>query len=526
MTLTEFWERFGQQFEALPERLGGHIGLSLAALVVGILMSVPLGIFIYNRPKAESFFMTMASIIQTIPGLALLAIMVFAFGGIGWLPACIALILYSILPMLRNTVTGMQGVDAAYIEAARGIGMDNQQMLLSVQLPLALPSIVSGIRTASVWVVGAATLAQPVGAVSLGNYIFVGLQTLNFISIFFGCLFSALLALAFDQLLRGLEVAAQKRNFKLAVVIGALVVGLAVTPLWLPRLTASTNSRVTAGGKDDPADGDTFDQPIVVASKNFSESYILMELIKERLEEQGLPTTTRDGMGSALVFKALCGGDIDCYVDYTGTIWSNYMKRKDSAVPVAMLVEVASYLKSEYDVISLGSLGFSNDYVFMMRKDDAVARGIETLADLAKHAPELKIAADIEFFGRPEWSKVRDAYGVEFKEKITMEPTLMYGAIDNKNVDVIVAFRTDGRTVSLSVIEDPKAALPPYDGVLLVSERLAKSHKAMKALRPLVQSISSEKMREANAMVDVDDQPIGETAEWLLQWMFPAPATN
>ena len=521
MTFAEFWDKFGQQFETLPERLGGHIGLSLAALIAGILISVPLGIFIYNRPKAETFFMTLASIIQTIPGLALLAIMVFAFGGIGWLPACIALILYSILPMLRNTVTGMQGVDAAYIEAARGIGMDNQQMLFSVQLPLALPSIVSGVRTASVWVVGAATLAQPVGAVSLGNYIFVGLQTLNFVSIFFGCLFSALLALAFDQLLRGLEIAAQKRNLRLAVVIGALVAGLAITPLLLPRLTAPNNSRIANNDEQELEDFDRFDEPIVVASKNFSESYILMELIKNRLEEQGLPVKTRDGMGSALVFKALCDGDIDCYVDYTGTIWSNYMERTDSAVPVEMLVEVASFLYQDYGVISLGSLGFSNDYVFMMRKEGAAARGIKTLADLAGHSSELKIAADIEFFDRPEWPKVRDAYGIEFKERLTMEPTLMYGAIDNKNVDVIVAFRTDGRTVNLSVIDDPKAALPPYDGVLLVTKRLAKSHKAMKALRPLIQAISSERMREANAMVDVDDQPIDETANWLMQWVFP-----
>ncbi|MEM9413004.1 MAG: glycine betaine ABC transporter substrate-binding protein, partial [Planctomycetota bacterium] len=146
---------------------------------------------------------------------------------------------------------------------------------------------------------------------------------------------------------------------------------------------------------------------------------------------------------------------------------------------------------------------------------------IETLDDLAKHSKQLKIAADIEFFGRPEWAKVRDAYGIEFKDKLTMEPTLRYGAIDNQSVDVIVAFRTDGRTLNLSVIEDPKSALPPYDGVLLVSPRLANSHKAMKALRPLIQSISSAKMREANAMVDVDDQPIDETADWLMRWIFP-----
>ena len=519
MNLTEFWAKFGQQFETLPERLGGHIGLSLAALVVGVLISIPLGIFISSRPKAEGFFVTIASIIQTIPSLALLALMVFAFGKIGWVPAWLALILYSILPMLRSTVTGMQGIEPAYLEAAKGIGMDDQQTLFSVQLPLALPSIVSGIRTASVWVVGAATLAQPVGATSLGNYIFVGLQTWNIVAIFFGCLFSALLALAFDQLLRGLEIAASKRNIALASFIGALIVALAMSPFVLKAVGAGERSSRLASGGSLNIGSDKFDTPIVVASKNFSESYILMQIIRAKLEEQGLPVETKDGMGSTIVFNALCDGDVDCYVDYTGTIWANHMKRKDTVTPIEMVVDVATFLRGEHGVVSLGSLGFSNDYVFMMRPEDASRLQINTLDDLAKHAKQLKVAADIEFFGRPEWASVRDAYGIEFQEKLTMEPTLMYGAIENKNVDVIVAFRTDGRTINLSVIDDPKSALPPYDGLLLVSQRLARSHKAMKALRPLVQSISSEKMREANAMVDVDEQPIKETANWLLQWI-------
>ena len=513
------FDQFLDQFETLPERLGGHIGLSLAALVVGILISIPLGIFISSRPKAETFFMTVASIIQTIPGLALLAIMVFAFGQIGWIPACIALILYSILPMLRSTVTGMQGIDPAYMEAAKGIGMDARQTLTSVQLPLALPSIVSGIRTASVWVVGAATLAQPVGAVSLGNYIFVGLQTLNWVSIFFGCLFSALLALAFDQILRGLEISAKSRNLTMAIAMGCLILGLALSPKMLEMVGSDSSLLPVAWSQDEQDNVDKFENPIVVASKNFGESYILMEIIKKRLEEQGLPVETKDGMGSAIVFQALCDGEVDCYVDYTGTIWANYMKRTDVVNPVEMLVEVASFLNQQYEVISLGSLGFSNDYVFMMRPDDAQRLGIETLDDLAKHSAKLKIAADIEFFGRPEWTSVRDAYGIDFEEKLTMEPTLMYGAIDNKKVDVIVAFRTDGRTKNLTVVDDTKSALPPYDGVLLVSPRLANSHRAMKALRPLVWSISSDKMRDANAMVDIDDQPIKATAEWLLKWI-------
>lgn len=503
MELAQLSEEFGYQLETLPDRLGGHIGLSLASLCVGILISIPLGIFVYNRPKAEAFFMTLASIIQTIPALALLAIMVFAFGGIGWWPACIALILYSILPMLRSTVTGMQGIEPAYLEAAKGIGMDVKQTLYSVQLPLALPSIVSGIRTASVWVVGAATLAQPVGAVSLGNYIFVGLQTLNWFAIFFGCLFSALLALAFDQILRGLEISARKRNLTLAIAMGLLILGLAL----LPRFLAY----------EKPVDDDN---SIVVASKNFSESYILMEVIKDRLVKKGFSVKTQDGMGSAIVFQALTNGDVDCYVDYSGTIWANYLKRSEPLPPKEMLAAIETDLKKEFNVVSLGSLGFSNDYVFMMRKEDAARLNIKTLEDLARHSKKLKIAADIEFFGRPEWPKVQKAYGIDFKEKITMEPTLMYGAIDNKNVDVIVAFRTDGRTINLSVIDDTRFALPPYDGVLLITKELSENPEAISALQPLIGAIRSETMRDANAKVDVEKKPVEDTANWLQEQIF------
>lgn len=519
MSFAEFLKKLLQQFDTLPERLGGHIELSLAALGVGILISVPLGIWVAQRPRLESIVMTIASVIQTIPSLALLALMVFAFGTIGWKPAWIALILYSILPMLRNTVTGIQGIDPAYMEAAAGIGMNAQQTLLSVQLPLALPSIIAGIRTASVWVVGAATLAQPVGAVSLGNYIFVGLQTLNFAAILFGCVFSALLALAFDGLLRGMEIAARDRSLLRALVIGSLIAALACFPVLLRAFKSSPVGAIGSAGVNTIA-GQELDSPLVIASKTFAESYILMEVIKQRLEKQGLPVETKGGMGSAFVFEALVNGEVDCYVDYTGTLWTNQMKQTAVTSPVEILVDVATFLKA-HNIVSLGSMGFSNDYVFMMRQADAERLEIVDLADLARHAGELKLGYDIEFFDRPEWPAVRDAYGLNFQETRSMSSTLMYGALDNQQVDVIVAFRTDGRTLNLAVIDDPKSVLPPYDGVLIVSNRMARNAAAMKALRPLVQSISSTTMSRANAIVDVEGKSVSEAADWLSDQIEP-----
>lgn len=497
------------QLETLPERLGGHVFLSMTALVVGVTLSVPLGIVALRRPSLERAALFFASIVQTIPGLALLAMMVFVWGTIGWLPALIALILYSVLPVLRNTITGLKGVDPALVEAGRGVGMSEDQILWHVLLPLALPTIVAGVRTASVWVVGAATIAQPVGATSLGNYIFVGLQTYNFTAIVVGCVLSALLALALDGLLYSAELAVRDRNrSRLALtILGGI--GIAMLPLALEQLPinpAGTAQPSSSSSGQHLADG----KPYVIGTKAFTEQYVLGDLIRSKLIAHGIPCELKDGMGSAIVFSALAGGEIDCYVDYSGTIWSNQMQQSSFASPVEMLVDVTSYLREEEDVICLGPLGFSNAYVFAMRNADAERLGIQSLQDLAKHDDERVVGGDIEFFDRPEWHAVQASYGIQFAREATMDAALMYGAIESKQLDVIVAYNTDSRLerYDLRVLEDPKFALPPYDAILLVSTRMARDPEAMKVLRPLIQSISDKSMRRANGLVDIDGQDV------------------
>lgn len=510
----DLWPRITAQFETLPDRLGGHIFLSMAALLVGIVVSIPLGIWASRRPRIEHASLVLASVVQTIPSLALLALMVFAWGTIGWMPTLVALILYSVLPMLRNTITGLQSIDPSIIEAADGVGMSRRQALFLVQLPLAAPTIVAGVRTASVWVVGAATIAQPVGATSLGNYIFVGLQTLNWVSLLFGCVFAALLALLLDALLHGLELAVERRSRRLGASVGAGLIFLAFSPILLAQLDRSTSSVVRFGARGKETQQDV---KFVVGGKAFTEQYILADVIRDRLEREGLEIDVRDGMGSATTFRALETNEIDCYVDYTGTIWTNYMGRSEIQSPVEMLIDVAAHLKSESGIICLGPLGFSNDYAFAMKRAHAERDGVHDLHDLARHSQRLTAGTDIEFFDRPEWTAVNQTYGLEFAKKTTMDPTLMYGAIDSGQLDVVIAFNTDSRIASydLSVIEDPEYALPPYDAVLLVSKRMAQNRAAMRALRPLIQSITSGEMRVANGMVDVDGQPVSAASEFL-----------
>jgi osmoprotectant transport system permease protein len=203
--------------QKLPLYLGGHLTLSLAALAVGLLISLPLGLAARNRPRLAEWVLGTAGIVQTVPSLALLALMVPLLGGlIGFWPALLALVLYSILPMLANTIAGLRGVDPALIEAARGLGMSPRQMLWRVELPLAAPVILGGVRTATVLVVGMVTLVTTVGGASLGNYIFSGLESFNDLLTSVGCVFAALLALLLDQLIHLLELASQRRSRRLA----------------------------------------------------------------------------------------------------------------------------------------------------------------------------------------------------------------------------------------------------------------------------------------------------------------------
>ncbi len=493
-----------EQLQYLPDYLGRHLILTIAAIAIGIAISLPLGLAAIRVPRLRGPLLTIASIIQTIPGLAMLAYMVVLLSLFGFAPALIALVLYSVLPILRNTVTGIEQVDASVVEAARGIGMTENQILVRVQLPLAMPVIIAGIRTATVWTVGLATLATPVGATSLGNFIFSGLQTQNNAAVTLGCVSAAALALVLDGLIRLMELASDRRSFRLGTLAASglvVVLGAGVVPQAMKWLDA---------GRDDR---------IVVGAKAFTEQYILAEVIADRLRDAGYDVELRQSLGSTVAFRALVDNNIACYVDYTGTIWANHMHREDNPGAAAVLEQMSAELKANYGIETLGALGFENAYALAMRGDDASARGITTIDDLAASAGDLVMGSDYEFYTRPEWFALRDTYHLEFKEKKSFDPALMYSAVADSQVDVISAFSTEGRIAAydLTVLDDPRGALPPYDAVLLFSPDAAKDPALLDALRPLIGAISDDAMREANKVVDVDKQTVGDAAAYLLE---------
>lgn len=515
MFAADFWARVPHQLSFLPDRLWGHVFLAFSSILAGVLISIPLGIYCSRRPKFEKVAVTIANIIQTIPGMALLAIMVFALDRTGMVPAWIALVLYSILPILRNTIAGMKTVDPGCLEAADGIGLNKWQRLRIVELPLAAPTIIAGVRTASAWVVGAATLAYPVGATSLGDYIFAGLQTSNPVALMVGCVFSAGLALLLDGILGGLEIASQKRSFTWALgSVGCLIL-VAISPLMLKVF--QQDKMLTTTDREIALNDFVQERPYVIGGKPFTEQYILIDYLQGVLAEENRETAVKSGLGSTVVLDALERGDIDCYVDYTGTLWATEMQRTDNVSTAEMMIDIGTYLKEGSGVLNLGPLGFRNDYVFAMRKEQADELGIQSIGDLVPHADKLTAACEIEFWSRPEWANVQSKYGLQFGNTKSMDANLMYGALTRGDADVIVAYRTDGRLASGEIVElaDPQFALPPYDAVLLISPRLAKDRAATEKLRNLVNTISTKKMRKANGTVDIDKKPIPEAVKVL-----------
>jgi len=520
--MTSAWQ---EQLAELPRYLAGHVQLTLLALAIGLIVSLPLGVLATRKPRLESAVLGTASVLQTIPGLALLALMVPLLGvlgatlkgwglpsppSIGFLPAVLALALYSVLPMLRNTVTGIRQVDLALVEAARGVGMSPREVLLQVEIPLALPTIVAGVRTATVWVVGTATLATPVGGTSLGNPIFAGLQTRNLSAVLIGSLAAAGLALALDGLVRTAEIGLVRRQR--GRVIGAVV---ALAAIGITALVVGTNpgSRGQEGTS----------REVVVGAKAFTEQYILSEILGRLVEgEPGYGVRPMPSLGSTVAFDGLATGDLDLYVDYSGTVWATIFGEDTTALDRSeVLAEVGRRLREEHGVHLLAALGFENTYCLAVRGTDAERGPWSKISDLVSAAPGLEIMGDFEFFERAEWQALEAAYGFDFAGERAMDSSLMYQALRTGEGDVISAYSTDGRieAYGLTVLEDDRRVIPPYDAIVLASDAFVRDSPGLaERIRGLSGRIDAAAMRRMNAQVDLEGAtPASVAREWMAE---------
>lgn len=495
----------------VPSLLSAHIQLSAAAIFLGLVLALPLGILAARHLRFGRILLGFASLVQTIPSLALLALfypLLLALSSLfppsvplpalGFLPSLLALTLYALLPIIRNLATALTQIDGGIILAADAMGMTPGQKLKWVEMPLALPALMDGIRIASVWTIGAATLATTVGQPSLGNMIFSGLQTQNWVLVLVGCMSAAGLALMVDGLLAmaGYGLRHRGRAFWLAPVLAMILV-----PMGLYIWPATGTGRPT----------------VTVGAKNFSEQFILARLIGHRLEQAGYRVQYKENLGSAIIYDALSANDVDIYVEYSGTLWANAMGRTERASRQEMAEQISAWVRHNDGVRNLGALGFENAYALAMRGDDARRLKIRTIADLARHASSLTMGSDVEFLDRPEWASLRDSYSLKFGAQKSFSPTFMYDALKSGAADVISAFSSDGRIAAdgLAVLSDPNGAIISYDALLLAGPKASADPDIIAAMEPLIGHIPVEMMRQANLMVDGQGQSPDAAAGWL-----------
>ena len=498
-------------WETLPSALAAHLAISAAALALALLVATPLVLLMPGRPWLRRTVMGLASVVQTVPALALLALFFpllvllrnltgLPVPSLGLLPSLLALALYALLPLLRGGAGGLAAVPDSVRDAARAIGMSASQRLFHVELSLAAPVVMGGVRTAAVWTIGAATLATMVGQESLGDLIFAGLQLQDWQQVLLGCVAAAALALIVDGALGWCQRGIAERRWAPAakglVLLGLLAVG--VTGWWL-------HSR--------PA---TQVRPVLIGTKTFSEQYILAELVAADLRAAGQPTGVRSGLGSGIAFQSRAAGGIDISIDYTGTLWTQALGRSDVVPRGEMLRILTAQLKSRYGVTVAARLGFENAYALAMRRADAERLGVRSISDLARVSAKLKLATDLEFLSRAEWMAMRSAYGLEFASMRAFTPVLMVAALKDGAADVITAYSSDGALAGADIVllTDDLGALPAYDALLLVAPG---RDDLVRRLARYDGRISVDAMRIANWQADrpTNKRSPAEAARWL-----------
>ncbi|MBN1422303.1 MAG: ABC transporter permease subunit, partial [Planctomycetes bacterium] len=468
--------------DRLPElglRSGEHLALTGASTFAAVLVGIPIGIAAFRAPRVRAPILGAISILQTIPSLAMLALLVaclLAAGeglstripAFGALPAILALTLYALLPIVRNTVAGLQNVSPLVMEAARGIGMRERQQLWWVRIPLALPVIAAGVRTAAVVGVGIATLSAFVGAGGLGVFILRGLALSRVSLILLGAVPAAILALLVDLSIGSLEWAIRPRSGAgggrraLALALPVVLIAAAV------GLCASFSAR---GARRDT---------VRIGAKNFTEQLILAEMMAHLIESRtDLDAERIDLGGTMLCHAALENGEIDVYAEYSGTGLTAILHLSPSDDPQADRARLVRAYRERFDLEWLSPFGFDNTYALCARESDARRRGWRTVSDLAADAADLRAGFTSEFMERPDgYPLLRTTYGFDFGSARDLEPSLMYRAISSGEVDVISAFATDGRieAFGLRPLIDDKRFFPRYDAAPVIRGALLRIH--------------------------------------------------
>ena len=506
-----FFSFLNQYASEILNKSAEHLVLVTIAMTVAIAIGIPLGILITRKPRFAPAILGIANALQTIPSLAIFGFLISVpfLGGIGKTPAIVALTVYALLPLIRNTYIGIQNIDPAIREAGKGMGMTDWQLLVQVELPLASSVILAGIRVATVISVGIATIAAAIGGGGLGVFIFRGISTVNNQLILAGAIPAALIALGAD--------------FGLGLIEKQLTEKTAVNPRFNRRLaialsivTAIIISAITFSFQSTA-------QTIIIGSKNFTEQVILGELLAQQIETQTkLKVDRRFNLGGTFIcHEAVKSGQISGYVEYTGTAFTAVLKQNPISDPQVVYNQVKQKYAKEFNLEVMPSLGFNNTFAITIRGDEAKRLNLKTISQAAQYTPQWQAGFGYEFLERADgYAGLAKAYGLKFdKPPQQMEIGLMYQALAQKKVDLIAGNSTDGLipVLNLFVLEDDKKYFPPYQAVPIFNQAtLQKYPEVRDAIAKLSGLISNEEMQKMNYQVDNQSRPAEIVVrEWL-----------
>lgn len=478
-----------------------HLQISLISLILAIFIAVPLAILLSEKKKVNEGVLQVTGVFQTIPSLALLGLFI-PFMGIGKIPAITALVIYAIFPIYQGAVTGFSEIDPSLEEAATAFGMTKWEKLRKYRLSLAMPIIMSGVRTSAIMIIGTATLAALVGAGGLGSFILLGIDRNNSSLILIGAISSALLAIIFGGLIKVLQ------NKKPKTILISLILTVGIVLISLVPFKSKANKK------------------LVLAGKLGAEPEILINMYKELIEDEtDIKVELKPNFGkTSFLYEALKSGSIDIYPEFTGTIISSLLKGdigKVSNDPEEVYNLARDKILAQDSLVYLKPSNFQNTYALAVRKDYAIENNLEKISDLKNTENNVNAGFTLEFNDREDGNLgLKSLYDLNFNVK-TMEPALRYTAISNKSIDLTDVYSTDSQIIAnnLKILEDDKKLFPPYQAAPLLREETLKEYPELEEiLEKLAGKITSEEMTKMNYAVDVEGKSANEVArEYLIK---------
>lgn len=508
--INSLWNMLISEHEQIWQTTLVHIQISLISLLIAMVIAIPLAFMLKGHKKAAEFALQIAGIIQTIPSLAILGLLI-PFVGIGSTPAIIALVLYALMPIFQNTYSGLTSIPENLEEAATAFGLTKWKKLQRLEIPMAMPMILSGIRIALVMVIGTATLAALIGGGGLGTYIYAGINANNNTQVLMGAILSALLALIFSGFLK--FISKNKKRMRYGISLIAILL-ISWGGLSIYKQVTKTSATVA-----------TEPQTVVIAGKMGSEPNILIHMYKDLIKEQDPNTKVvlkSNFGGTTFLFNALKNNQIDIYPEFTGTVLQTIVKtnKKTDKDPAKVYNQARTLLKSEYDMDYLEPMAYQNGYTLATTQKFAKENHLTKISDLKRVNKKVHAAFDPGFYNLKDgYPGLKEVYKLDFASVKTTESSIRYKAIANNEANIVDGYTTDAeiKQNNLFLLDDDAKFFPPYQGAPLMKAKFAKQNpKIVKALNKLAGKITVQEMQDMNYQVQIQHKSAAKVAKEFL----------